>query len=1037
MSCQNAIGGVWEIFPGVTEAVENYKIAEPDRESSGLKRGVATERTVFHQTSERLQRLLSSSTFHDDSTQIQQPQAGLDVNITSKILDDLEILTRQLHTLKVDLVNAGRGNEVLDKIRGKFLDFGTGQNANARTRLQMQLEDVSETNRTLASRTLYGQTLLSHAFHAPHATNFCRCLNNASRRATTTFNLLNDKYKCRCHDPHIIYVRCPAFKTNPALEQLNTAENAKPLKVIMQPKEGGSIEDKACSFKALLVDQETRPILPLQGWMRLQRADLDWKRRIELAVQLSFAVIQLSLTPWIDDSWSWDNWAVATDTISHRSGRPLLFRRPFGSAITTNRAQLSTSSVWSILSPEPILAKLGLCLIELAFGKTISEIRCEGAGDDEIMDNNEVDSESLDLITAKELFDSQRIRNQFGEPFENAVKACIHQQFRAEKNGDIIELDSRDPSFLQNAVDSIISPLQLQADTYLRAELRDSVSVKNALNMILTDPSPIRESSTEPVHRDVVEPSKASTLLHDKDESLAVEPGSSDTQGSLSKIELNRHRKEDAGARLGLHTTDLVARPKKTDDSHSATTNAHPGTRDVSNPMPPQSRGRGQNLPIGPAGERSHLRLPSPGGQSMEESEWTYGSVTETTESARAWAAEVLDEPPGGTHNPVLSRIAPVVLRIILRHFRAWTETSPGSGNGTVASSGPLSGGRPNKRRKQPGRGGLPDEYGDGDDGETEQNGDRKRKRSNEDDADSKTLACPYFKKDRRMYGSCCGRKLSRIRDVKQHLKRRHYLPIYCAFCNEVFADETVRDEHTIRRDCVMGAWPKPEGVSLGQQQELNRRANRQLSEDEQWYAIFKILFPDAPLPSSAYIDPSLSDSALAYQEYVTARGPEILRRTLVESGAVAAWNETNVEDVDNFLRRILGQGLGAIAKAWAEEAAPATVEVQNATAVTPSEGDSLEMVNTGGVASASSAFHSSSISSMADYSEYAQSYPDEVPWSGHHDPQHNQIPALTFMGLLDEDELDEIQRALSDPNPDANGPAAWQYYTDDRPMGG
>lgn len=109
MSCQNAIGGVWEIFPSVTEAVESYKIAEPDRESSGLKRGVATEKTVFHQTSERLQRLLVSSTLHNDSTRIQYSEAGLDVTTTSQILYDLESLTRQLQSLKVDLVNAGRG----------------------------------------------------------------------------------------------------------------------------------------------------------------------------------------------------------------------------------------------------------------------------------------------------------------------------------------------------------------------------------------------------------------------------------------------------------------------------------------------------------------------------------------------------------------------------------------------------------------------------------------------------------------------------------------------------------------------------------------------------------------------------------------------------------------------------------------------------------------------------------------------------------------------------------------------------------------
>ncbi|KAF5512169.1 hypothetical protein CGCA056_v012023 [Colletotrichum aenigma] len=1035
MSCQDAIGGVWETFPGVTEAVESYKIAEPDRESGGLKRGVATEKTVFDQTSQRLQRLLSSSKFHNHNAQIQQPEAGLDAKTTSQILDDLGTLTRQLRMLKVDLVNAGRGKEVLDKIRGK-LDFGTGQNENARTRLQMQLEDISDTNRTLASRTFYGQTLLSHAFHAPYATHFCKCLNNASRRATATFNLLNDKYRCRCHDPHMIYVRCPAVTTNSAVEQLNTAGNAKPLKVTMQPKEGGAIEDKACSFKALLVEQETRPILPLQGWIRLQRADLDWKRRIELALQLSFAVIQLSLTPWIDDSWTWDNWAIATDTISHRSGRPLLFCRHFGSSISIHGTQSSTSSVWSILSPEPILARLGLCLIEIAFGKTVSEIRREGADDDEIVDNHEVDSESLDLITAKELFDSRRIRHQFGEPFENAVKACIHQQFRAEKNGDIIELDSRDPSFLRNAVDSIISPLQLQAETYLRAELRDSVPVKNTLNKILTDPSPTRQNTTEPVHRDVVEPLKANTLLHDKNESLAVEPGSSDTQGSLSRIDLSSDRKAEAGTRLGLETIDLAARPKKTDVSHSVTTKAYTGTRDVSNPMPAQSRGRGQNLPIGSAGERSHLRLPSPSGQSMEESEWTYGSMTETTESARAWAAEVLDEPPGGTRNSVLSSIAPVVLRIVLRHFRAWTERTPGSGNGTAASSGPLSGGRPNKRpRKQPGRGGPPDDNGDDDDDEAEQNGDRKRKKNNEDDVDNKTLACPYFKKDRRAYGSCCGRKLSRIRDVKQHLKRRHYLPIYCSFCNEVFTDEKIRDQHVIRRNCERGTWPEPEGVSLMQQQELNRRANRQLPEDEQWHAIFRILFPDAPRPSSAYIDPSLSDSALAYQEYVTIRGPEILRRTLAESGAVVTLSETNVDDVDNFLRHILGEGLEAIAKAWAEEKAPVAVEMPNTGVVTPSEGESLEMVN----ASASSVFPSGSLSSasMPDYSDYARSHPDVFSWSEHHDLLYNQIPDLGSMGLLTEDDLDDVQRALQQSSiPDANGAAPWQYYTHNRPMG-
>ncbi|KAF4412538.1 hypothetical protein CFRS1_v002523 [Colletotrichum fructicola] len=88
MSCQDAISGVWEAFPGVTEAVASYKIAEPDRESGGLKRGVATEKTVFDQTSQRLQHLLSSSKSPNDNIKIQQSEAGLDAKTTSQIAEE-------------------------------------------------------------------------------------------------------------------------------------------------------------------------------------------------------------------------------------------------------------------------------------------------------------------------------------------------------------------------------------------------------------------------------------------------------------------------------------------------------------------------------------------------------------------------------------------------------------------------------------------------------------------------------------------------------------------------------------------------------------------------------------------------------------------------------------------------------------------------------------------------------------------------------------------------------------------------------------
>ncbi|KAF5488895.1 hypothetical protein CGCF413_v012404 [Colletotrichum fructicola] len=156
---------------------------------------------------------------------------------------------------------------------------------------------------------------------------------------------------------------------------------------------------------------------------------------------------------------------------------PLLFRREFGSSKTA-ACKSPSSTMWSIPSQEPVLAKLGICLIELAFGKPLSELRREDSGRDSLKDHDELDADSLDLITAKKLFMSQRIRYEFGEPFEDAVRACVHQQFRAEKSDNIVKLDREHPSFLQNAVTSIISPLQLQMKKYLRAGQRNSVSNK-------------------------------------------------------------------------------------------------------------------------------------------------------------------------------------------------------------------------------------------------------------------------------------------------------------------------------------------------------------------------------------------------------------------------------------------------------------------------------------------------------------------------------------------------------------------------------
>ncbi|KAJ0167340.1 hypothetical protein CTA2_3144 [Colletotrichum tanaceti] len=166
----------------------------------------------------------------------------------------------------------------------------------------------------------------------------------------------------------------------------------------------------------------------------------------------------------------------------------------------------------------------------------------------------------------------------------------------------------------------------------------------------------------------------------------------------------------------------------------------------------------------------------------------------------------------------------------------------------------------------------------DDDDDEIEHVGARKRQRPVEADM---TLACLFYKKDRRLNGSCCGKRLSRIRDVKQHLKRRHYMPIYCPICYNNFLDETTRDSYTNEMACERGSH-----LASTRNSKVNSARGR-LGNTQKKSSDY-----------SAYIDASLMPSAMAYRAFVTACGLEILHHVLAARGAIS-WNVPSGQDLE------------------------------------------------------------------------------------------------------------------------------------------
>src|SRR6201999_263357 len=76
-------------------------------------------------------------------------------------------------------------------------------------------------------------------------------------------------------------------------------------------------------------------------------------------------------------------------------------------------------------------------------------------------------------------------------------------------------------------------------------------------------------------------------------------------------------------------------------------------------------------------------------------------------------------------------------------------------------------------------------------------------------------FACPFWKKDARRYRDCC-KGISRIRDVKQHLYRKHMLPSRCFICGSIFSSQIELFEHQqSAQPCPRRSLPPIDGLSL------------------------------------------------------------------------------------------------------------------------------------------------------------------------------------------------------------------------------
>ncbi|KAE9362873.1 hypothetical protein N431DRAFT_424261, partial [Stipitochalara longipes BDJ] len=180
-----------------------------------------------------------------------------------------------------------------------------------------------------------------------------------------------------------------------------------------------------------------------------------------------------------------------------------------------------------------------------------------------------------------------------------------------------------------------------------------------------------------------------------------------------------------------------------------------------------------------------------------------------------------------------------------------------------------------------------------------------------------RTLACPYLTKDPIKHTSCCSKKLTRIRDVKQHLTRAHYSELYCQSCQAIdFRDEASLQRHVRAGKCSYRDPSTSDRISNHQRGQLTRKSKGNASVEDQWFAIWGIVFGKHPRPSSIYLDANLTLQMLQFRAYCCLRGPTILREH-VESDPVWMQLEATAEQRQTYLESVILQGINSLFEDW------------------------------------------------------------------------------------------------------------------------
>jgi hypothetical protein len=187
-------------------------------------------------------------------------------------------------------------------------------------------------------------------------------------------------------------------------------------------------------------------LVPYETW------ELTRQKRMDLALNLSLAILHFYSTPWIDDWWTWKDFCMLKDDNKQVfvTGKFYSTQRPLSPTAKKLAHPASSSMFWSCFG-EPILTRLGFALIELALAKRLSQLRPLD------IDPNG-DQDMVDTLTAKRLLEDGIVLQEAGQCYHDAVQACLSHRVMMPSGPRA--LDSTHPNFQQDLEHFVVGPIR-------------------------------------------------------------------------------------------------------------------------------------------------------------------------------------------------------------------------------------------------------------------------------------------------------------------------------------------------------------------------------------------------------------------------------------------------------------------------------------------------------------------------------------------------------------------------------------------------